>query len=104
MPITTAAGRPNPPTQPVLSTKGDNNQGDNNQGDDNQGATDRSLCIAWSYVYDSTSSTSLPSTSNGAVVASFEIESLELTNVHYSEWSSVGTVQLQTQRGGELPC
>ena len=81
VPIETMAGRPNAPSSPILdtsSTKGDTY-----------------LTIRWSYDYDLGTMNTL---SNGAYVTSFEIESLDLTNVFYSEWKSNGKINIKTQK------
>jgi hypothetical protein len=82
--IKTLAGRPTPPTQPMIKI---------------ESTTDASITIAWSYNYDDNVATGKnyqPPTSNGAVIEKFEIEKLELTNVHYSEWEPSGVIYFST--------
>jgi hypothetical protein len=88
--ITTSAGIPNPPTAPIAH----NEVGSGNSVSTSQN-TDKSLTVRWSYSFDE----GTVDQSNGAYVTSFEVEKLELTNVHYAEWSPVGKLNIRTKKG-----
>ena len=100
VPMTTTFGIPNIPTIPVAASQKSSLE--------ENGVGDTWMEIGFSYEYDdvvdgpssgSSGSSGSVGLSNGAVITRFEVESLDLTNLHSSEWSTAGSILIQTEGG-----